>query len=406
MKISGGIHIDLFEKPKGIYLIGEYNAIHKLADDTLIPSGPFKVTGIGVEIEIYYFDFSVDGAAYVPVLPTGVTFLNDIVTIDPATVTFKTLAIRASSVDAAYSAVFTVTVTEDGKKGDKGDSGTNYLILGWWSPTTSYKLSDAGIPVVKVADGTAAGYSAYKLITAASTTDLIPPNAEWQLVESVEFLYMQDAYIERLQAALVTAEKIESLMIRTSNIEILNGAIVGGELRANSGYFEGLIRMPFKNNPKPDWWLSAEGDHPILSTIGSTNIIISPNTLVGSRYVYLPTANINGYRIIIINAQTLSAANNNGYDGSGTISAGTLKIINPDYGYSYDTVEQWNDIATTLDVVVGDNSPNQYHTASTMTINRGELIELIGIDGIPSQPPNNVTGGWLIIKRRQVLSIQ
>lgn len=107
---------------------------------------------------------------------------------------------------------------------------TNYLILGDWSDMIQYVLSDAGIPVVRVPDSTSLGYSVYALSVEASTVGASPSGAgasEWRLVESAEFIYMQQAYIERLQAALVTAEKIESIMIRTKNLEVKDGAKIG-----------------------------------------------------------------------------------------------------------------------------------------------------------------------------------
>ncbi len=115
---------------------------------------------------------------------------------------------------------------------------TNYLILGNWLNTMSYKLSDAGVPVVKVPDGTSLGYSVYALNVESSTAGASPAGAgasEWRLVESAEFIYMQQAYIERLQAAIITAEYIESLMIRTKNLEVLDDAQIGGFSIENGG---------------------------------------------------------------------------------------------------------------------------------------------------------------------------
>lgn len=114
MELRQSVNISLEEIPKGVYISGDTATIHKLADGSLIPSGSFTVVGIGVGIDIATFDFSVDGAAFVPILPAGVTFADDIVTINPPAVTFKTLSIRASAEDTAYRAVFTITVTEDG----------------------------------------------------------------------------------------------------------------------------------------------------------------------------------------------------------------------------------------------------------------------------------------------------
>lgn len=108
---------------------------------------------------------------------------------------------------------------------------TNYLIMGNWSATMAYKLSDAGVPVVKVPNGTTLGYSVYSLNVAVSTIGASPSIAgasQWRLVESAEFIYMQEAYIERLQAVLVTAERIEALNIVTSKLEVTSGAKIGG----------------------------------------------------------------------------------------------------------------------------------------------------------------------------------
>ncbi len=129
---------------------------------------------------------------------------------------------------------------KDGEKGDPGRDGSNYLIMGWWDPTISYKLSDAGIPVVKVEDDSDDGFSVYKLVAESATIGLKPPNDEWEKVQSAEFIHMQNAYIQRLQAILVTAEKIESMMIRTKNIEILEGAVVKGTLDGVTGSFKKL----------------------------------------------------------------------------------------------------------------------------------------------------------------------
>lgn len=103
---------------------------------------------------------------------------------------------------------------------------TNYIPMGYWSNTSDYYISEAGIPFVKREDGTALGYSVYALnVDQATKGSWIA--SQWRLLESAEFLYMQDAYIERLQAALVTAEKIQALNIKTGNLEALNGAKIG-----------------------------------------------------------------------------------------------------------------------------------------------------------------------------------
>lgn len=108
-----------------------------------------------------------------------------------------------------------------------GKDGVNYLIMGWWSANVHYKLTDAGIPVVKVKDTSPDKFSVYKLTALQSTLGLFIAS-EWEKVKSADFVYMQDAYIERLQAVLVTAERIEALNIVTSKLEVTSGAKIGG----------------------------------------------------------------------------------------------------------------------------------------------------------------------------------
>lgn len=104
---------------------------------------------------------------------------------------------------------------------------TNYIPMGFWEATTDYYLSDLGIPFVKRPDGSTLGYSVFALnVQQATKGSWIA--SEWRLIESAEFMYMQEAYIEHLQAELITAQKIESLLIRTGNLEVLNGAKIAG----------------------------------------------------------------------------------------------------------------------------------------------------------------------------------
>ncbi|MCB5251466.1 MAG: hypothetical protein LHW51_00650, partial [Candidatus Cloacimonetes bacterium] len=86
--------------------------------------------------------------------------------------------------------------------------GTNYIPMGWWNSDVTYSKTDLGIPLVKKEDGTALGYSVYTLKAAASTPGTFILS-EWDLVESAEFIYMQQAYIERLQAQLISAVTVE-----------------------------------------------------------------------------------------------------------------------------------------------------------------------------------------------------
>ena len=90
---------------------------------------------------------------------------------------------------------------------------TNYIPMGYWVQPVAgdpkkpyYRITDMGIPMVKIADGTALGYSVWVL--QVDVSDNIQPsstNPQWKLVESADFIYMQQAYIERLQAQLISA---------------------------------------------------------------------------------------------------------------------------------------------------------------------------------------------------------
>lgn len=123
---------------------------------------------------------------------------------------------------------------------------TNYIPMGQWQADVEYKLSDVGIPVVEVPDSTAAGFSVYALNVDVATKGLKPDanNSEWKLMESAEFIYMLQAYIKRLQSEIITAQYIESLMIRTRNLEVLDGAKIGGFKISG----DGLTNKDFNND--------------------------------------------------------------------------------------------------------------------------------------------------------------
>ena len=143
---------------------------------------------------------------------------------------------------------------------------TNYLILGNWSDTMSYKLSDAGIPVVKVPNSTSLGYSVYALNVESSTAGASPAGAgasEWRLVESAEFIYMQQAYIERLQAASIIMRDVDgNVVFRAEN----------GEVDCETGTFKNVLitgssRSPFvAANSSFD---SSISDNAVWNTYGS-----------------------------------------------------------------------------------------------------------------------------------------
>lgn len=97
---------------------------------------------------------------------------------------------------------------------------TNYLPMGYWDKNVTYSLTDMGVPFVKVPGGTGSQFFIYALKVDHSTKGANPatmPN-EWRFIESAEFIYMQDAYIEKLQAILITAQTIEALDISVKRL--------------------------------------------------------------------------------------------------------------------------------------------------------------------------------------------
>lgn len=279
---------------------------------------------------------------------------------------------------------------------------TNYLILGNWSDQMSYKLSDAGVPVVRVPDGTSLGYSVYALNVAESTVGASPAGAgssEWRLVESAEFIYMQQAYIERLQfeSARGGGFEVENgrfisikkdaggkpfITIDGTTGKIQGGDVdVTGEIKGTSGFFEGLVRMPFKNYvDSVDWWLGPGGDRPIVTENTSANIRMYPMNLI-STVVNLPTTGINGYRITILNECTDAETSLNNW-GRISINAGTNRIINSNY----------------------PSSPTTSSVVQSISLERGEIIELLGVE-MGSRAPMYRDKGWLIMDRKRVLPI-
>ncbi|MDD2519301.1 MAG: hypothetical protein PHG18_05390 [Bacilli bacterium] len=94
---------------------------------------------------------------------------------------------------------------------------TNYIPMGYWVQPVAgdpnkpyYRITDMGIPMVKIADGTALGYSVWVLqVDVSNNIKPSSTNHQWKLVESTEFIYIQQAYIERLQAQLISAVTVE-----------------------------------------------------------------------------------------------------------------------------------------------------------------------------------------------------
>lgn len=185
-----------------------------------------------------------------------------------------------------------------------------------------------------------------------------------------------------------------------------NNADIRGTIRGVGGYFEGMIRAPFKTHSADfEYYGDENGFHPISTPNNATsqNILVSPQQFAYT--LNLPTSDFNGLKLTIINMSTVFGSSLNNY-GKYVINAGTNKIINANYGYWRETVDQWNDMAATIDVVVDNTTPMVNTPVSSIELDRGEMIELIGAEGLTSLAPNYITKGWIITNRRQVLPIQ
>lgn len=103
---------------KGIFLDSTTQVIKYTTSGATIPSASFTVVGTGLNVTISAWSYSVNGGAYSSTLPTGVTRSGNTVTINPATVTFETLSIKASG-DSVFSTI-TISTLRDGAKGLPG----------------------------------------------------------------------------------------------------------------------------------------------------------------------------------------------------------------------------------------------------------------------------------------------
>lgn len=161
----------------------------------------------------------------------------------------------------------------------------NYIPMGFWVQPVAgdpkkpfYRITDLGIPMVKVEDGSALGYSVYVLNVEVSN-DVVPSatNPQWRLIESMELVYIQQAFIERLWTQMLIAEGAEiggfeikdgllqSIAKDESNnpLIVLNGntgkviskdAEIRGIVYATGGEFDNVIvrgssRSPFGYQP-------------------------------------------------------------------------------------------------------------------------------------------------------------
>lgn len=172
------------------------------------------------------FPQGVDTAVFPPI--TGITGDSG----------YVVLRFHIRDIDTTYQYVERRILYNIGGKGDKGDPGDSafkYQIPVDWLSDVQYRITSMGVPVVKVEDGTSMGFSVYSLKQNLTSNEVGKKpglsswawSSFWELMSSQEYMYIQESYIERLQAALVTAEKIQALNIKTGNLEALNGAKIG-----------------------------------------------------------------------------------------------------------------------------------------------------------------------------------
>ena len=101
------------------------------------PNSSFEVTGAATNTTITSWTFGVDGAAFSSSPPTGVTVntTTNTVTINPATVTFKTLSIKAANSTGQTFDIFTIVQVQDGVTGAPGTGIREVIAL--YKKTTS-----------------------------------------------------------------------------------------------------------------------------------------------------------------------------------------------------------------------------------------------------------------------------
>jgi len=181
--------------------------------------------------------------------------------------------------------------------GQDGQDGTNFLPMGEWDEGTEYQITSLGTPMVKIyTNPERTTYEVYTLnlfnwvsVGINQKPSNLPTNSEgedvWNRRESIDFLNMEKAYIGKLQAELIdanqivtdglTAEKIESLDIKTSNIEVLNGAKIGGfEIEGD------WLKAHYETNPflpQTEEWYSWEAK---VNGGGGFVSIVTPNVKI------------------------------------------------------------------------------------------------------------------------------
>ena len=83
-------------------------------------------------------------------------------------------------------------------KGQDGENGVNYLNMGNWDMYMVYRITDLGIPMVRVPIGSTGNYTVYTLKVTNSTPGVQPSTqqglTEWKLIDSTDMIFMEQAY--------------------------------------------------------------------------------------------------------------------------------------------------------------------------------------------------------------------
>lgn len=154
--------------PKGdsaplISLSGATQAITVDKDGKITPASSFAVNGTEVNTAISNWTYSLNGGNFGSAVPTGVTRLGNIVTIDPTKAVFDTLTIKAA--DATVSDVFTISRIKDGGEGPPGsDAYTVFL--------TNESYTFAGSTTAALAGSTTTEVIVYKGINKITPTSI------------------------------------------------------------------------------------------------------------------------------------------------------------------------------------------------------------------------------------------
>jgi len=124
--------------PGLIRLTTPFQLISIDSSGTMIPSSSFVVVGTPTNTTITMWRYATDGASSSTTTPpTGVTRSGNTVTINPLTVTFKTLNISASN--GSISDSITIVKVADGAKGE--DAVPPIIVNGFWA-FWDYSLQD------------------------------------------------------------------------------------------------------------------------------------------------------------------------------------------------------------------------------------------------------------------------